>query len=178
MKALGIKRGPRNADFQRLQREWDDRLRASGFRDVECGFDMNEFPASTFSGEGEYKFVAATGMDVPRVVYEAIYGYDGDRGFGAGTTPLDDSQPPMTFGEAPQFLAWAAIARTAQALPRNYRGRRFLIELSSIGCMSSELLRRERLTRKRARLIFARFCQRYRLPTKVLVKGAVKRSAA
>lgn len=78
--------------------------------------------------------------------------------------------------DTPTARAWQAISRAANDLPEGYRGRSFLIDLAQTGVVASYLLRRHKLTRRRAIAMFDRFLLEHGMGDihDVLVRGPVR----
>jgi hypothetical protein len=67
---------------------------------------------------------------------------------------------------------WGRVTNAAADLPMNWRGRALIRDIAEVGCMTGEVLARSGLTRKAARIVWARFCRRAGLrPVGVLCEG-------
>ncbi|HUG50559.1 MAG TPA: hypothetical protein VLZ78_06130 [Terrimesophilobacter sp.] len=97
-------RGPRKLTPQ-LQAEWNRRLRASGFVDIEANARHSGWTFHVRDG------ITSLGID------QSGWKFDRDR-----------SMRMMSLSDSPVAQAWQAISAAVVSLPRNYRYRAFLID--------------------------------------------------
>jgi hypothetical protein len=167
-----LPRGPRDYTFQKLQQIWDERLRRSGFVDIERGVDLSLYPASTFKQRDRtkrgrsYAFVPMTdtGEPYPGISLEAAI----DQATTTHGSPL--------LADAPTAAAWRKFQAGAHRLPDGPT-KNLLLSIAEEGCISAAVLQRHRKSRQNARTIFAAHCRRLKLPpNKLLVPGRTKRA--
>lgn len=78
--------------------------------------------------------------------------------------------------DTPTARAWRAISRQAHDLPADYKHRAFLIDLAQVGTVAEYLLRRHKLTRRRAIWAFDKFLLEHGMGDfhGLLVRGPVR----
>jgi hypothetical protein len=126
---------PARADFLREQAKWDRKLKASGFVDIEAGFDLGEHATSSMRHAGVTP-ASLTSADLDRQ-HESVW-------------------------QAPEASYWRTFAAAAEALPANYRGRAFLARVAAAGALSADV--RGRLSDDAAERAVRSFCARCELP--------------
>lgn len=171
------KRGPDDDDFQAQQKKWDEKLRRSGFRDIERGYDLAEIEgATTFdddhAGHGPARTrrvillgAAEDESDLPVLTLDAAQ-LESEALFGTAS-----------IASAPLAQAWARFSDGAHQLPDG-RDKRLLLDVADAGCITAEILGHYRLGRQRARTIVARHARAVRVPvTGLLTPGRTRKRA-
>lgn len=142
--------------FRRLQAHWDDRLAASGFRDIERS---QKRPAPFTRDTAPF-----TTLDERHTSLDSL-AHDYTCGAGHEMTPLEywERQNLHAYGQPTAFAdteiarLWAFLQQ--QELPRNYKRRRFLMAWTGSGDPAAAA-RDHGLTPKQARTTIAKFCAR------------------
>jgi hypothetical protein len=153
-------RGPRDYTFQKLQSIWDERLRKSGFVDIEAGADLNRYSASSFDDD---RVDGPDGWKISRYTQQEDCEFAESRG---------------AIGDTPTASAWRIFAAGAHELPDGPT-KNLLLSIAEAGCMTRALLRRHRRTRRAARTLFEAHCRRVGLPSnRLLISGHTRKRYA
>ena len=129
--------------FLKKQAAWDKKLRRSGFRDIEQGYDLGEYDASTFRAAA-----------------------DGDHGpsFQPLSTIDIDTDQPALLHETEQYLYWQEFLEKAYALDDSNKRKPFLRSVAEAGNLRKAILTKHRLNRYAAKRIIVRFCAANNMP--------------
>jgi hypothetical protein len=124
------------AEFMRLQAHYDAELRASGFRDIEDGSDLNLIDGSTFrrpsnGGHGaEVKIGCGVGTG-------RSSGYSQRMGIMHSDGLADD----VSVFDSPRARAWMRFSQAAHELPTDAEMRAILIDVADTGSLTESSIR-------------------------------------
>lgn len=156
-------------EFRKQQRQWYQRLKTEGFKDVENGQDTNRMQTSTLKCKsynnhaGEVTFCSTT-------AYMTSVN-------GNGTliwTPFDNTDRFMdesefkTPADTPRGLAWRRFAQEVNELDES-GDKEVLLSLAEHGCFLPAELLRLNITRDEAKKVLHRFLRSVGLPVTGLV---------
>lgn len=143
-----------NADFMRLQEKCDAELRASGFRDIEFGYDLNLIAASTFRGamvdSASGEFCGGHGMEITLAP------------MGPGDHPTeggpDGSKAQDSLFDTPRARAWALFGQAAHDLPTDDVTRAILVAVAD-GATQAEVGRQHGISKQAVNEMVHRLCK-------------------
>jgi hypothetical protein len=125
-------------EFLKLQTKWDAKLRDDGFKDIEDGWDTNEYSSSTLRGGDPAR------QGVTFVPLE----------------PEDDDQPHTNVTNEPAAQYWRLFASAAHDLPEKYPRRALILAVAEAGIVRHALVKRHHLTFRQAMLTIEKFCRK------------------
>jgi hypothetical protein len=141
-------------EFLKLQARWDQKLRDDGFKDIEDGWDTNEYSSSTLRGGDPAR---------QGVTFVAI-------------EPEDDDRPHTAVADEPAAVYWRLFASAAHALPQNYPRRALILAVAEAGILRKELLHRHHLSYDAALGTVERFCAKAEIPRPQFRASPTKRA--
>jgi hypothetical protein len=149
------RRNPRRLtpeQFQALQQKWYKKAKDSGFKDIECGKDLNKFPAQTFRQSGTpwptllWDFSGTGGISEDDQDGSGLKGWDG----------VSD------FSDHPKYEYFDRILAHAYTHPVSSKRRKVLLLAVDVGV--TEAARRLKMQRTEASNIWEETLQMLGLP--------------
>jgi hypothetical protein len=135
-----------------LIKEWYDKLKDEGFKDVEHGIDLNGYNATSL-GPGHSLYGSFSGGVV------TYSDKDTDDESIESVGPGDVT----SIASSDRFEYWSRFRQAAQSIVEPNEHKQFLIDLGESGCVI-ETARDYGMTRKQARVIVDRFVKQAKLP--------------